>query len=391
MQRDMTRHASIRAAAALSILATAGTVRAIVVADYATAESPPSAACGLDWSPVHEYKKGSAVAVDRRWLLTAAHLANDPESSTVVIGGTNYTQIEIVFHRPADDPANADRADLALVRLDRDLPGWAALYDGGFPSAPPSAKREAVLVGFGRTGAVFSAHYVPTTGGRGVRRWGTQRIDGPDVMEHSDEVSSWTNQGFEMQFHLADTAHEAGAAVYDSGGGTFVEDAGGWKLAGINANTYSGPSGYTGIFAVSVPAYRSWIDAVLDDDGDLDGDGLPNGWERRFGTTTGLTASADSDADGFTNRQEWIADTDPTNASSALVVRGARLEGASHILTFHGSTDRVYRVYTTTNHLPDPVLQWQPVTEAATGGSNTAIAVTNAAGEALYRIGVSLP
>jgi len=53
---------------------------------------------------------------------------------------------------------------------------------------------------------------------------------------------------------------------------------------------------------------------------DVDGDGLPNGWEQSHGLDplNPADGNADSDGDGFTNLQEYQAGTDPTNSASAF-------------------------------------------------------------------------
>ncbi len=52
---------------------------------------------------------------------------------------------------------------------------------------------------------------------------------------------------------------------------------------------------------------------------DSDGDGMPNAWELiHFGTTTGGDPALDDDRDGFTNLQEFLANTDPVSAASSL-------------------------------------------------------------------------
>lgn len=51
---------------------------------------------------------------------------------------------------------------------------------------------------------------------------------------------------------------------------------------------------------------------------DADGDGLPDEWERRYGLNPDdpADANADSDNDGFTNMEEYLAKTDPKDAKS---------------------------------------------------------------------------
>ena len=62
---------------------------------------------------------------------------------------------------------------------------------------------------------------------------------------------------------------------------------------------------------------------------DYNADGLPDDWQREyFGktVTTWPEASADSDADGATNGEEFTAGTDPSNRSDSLTVSLAKLE-----------------------------------------------------------------
>ena len=66
----------------------------------------------------------------------------------------------------------------------------------------------------------------------------------------------------------------------------------------------------------------------MDDDFDIDNDGLPDAWEiQYFGSRTAGDPNADSDGDGYSNLQEYLAGTDPLNANShpvspVLTVRG---------------------------------------------------------------------
>jgi len=227
---------------------------AIVVSDYTTAEQPPS---GLDWSYVYYYKGSSAVAVDDYWILTAAHVADDSGTGTLLIDSTAYYQREIIFH---------DTADLALVRYDKAFPGFYDLYTGGLVPWNPFAPRYSILlVGFGTTGTVSSASWTDSGSGRGIKRWGSQEIESTefltyDVGGNSGERSS---EGFWMDFNLNDTDYEAGAGIGDSGGGAFINDNGTWKLAGINTVRLGSNGEFTSMFAVSIPEYSSWISQTV--------------------------------------------------------------------------------------------------------------------------------
>src|SRR5690606_9906789 len=50
---------------------------------------------------------------------------------------------------------------------------------------------------------------------------------------------------------------------------------------------------------------------------DADGDGMPDGWEVRFGIDpTQNDANEDPDGDGFTNHEEFVAGSDPLDPNS---------------------------------------------------------------------------
>jgi hypothetical protein len=60
---------------------------------------------------------------------------------------------------------------------------------------------------------------------------------------------------------------------------------------------------------------------LLDPSGDIDGDGLPNGWEQAHGldplSSVGNNgADGDPDGDGYSNLQEYLAGSDPQNPLS---------------------------------------------------------------------------
>lgn len=81
-------------------------------------------------------------------------------------------------------------------------------------------------------------------------------------------------------------------------------------------------------------------------DPDRDGDGIPNDWETLFGLNpdNGNDGNGDADGDGKTNREEYIADTNPTNTVSALRIEGITAIDGTLQIAFDASTNRQYQV-----------------------------------------------
>ncbi len=342
---------------------------AIVVGDYSVATNPPTGSWDVNWDYVYNYKQSSSVAVGGHWILTAAHVADDGFVSDITIGSITYYQQEVIFHTSAD---------LALVRFDKDFSGYYPLYTGSF-----SVGDDIAMIGYGNTGTVSSASYLDSGSGSGTKRWGSN--------EFSQDYTAGDSVGFLMGFNDGATINEAGVGVWDSGGGSFVEDGGVWKLAGINTSRNSTPP-YTVTFTVSVPEYATWItQTIAAEDGDDDIDGIPNWWEEQYGSTTGVVASVDQDGDGVIGTDEYIADTDPTDSNAVWQASGD-LSLTNQTFTFDGSTARQYQLLYTTNDLADPSLTWISNGVPVWGtGAGTEISVTNTEDTVFYRVWVTLP
>ena len=122
---------------------------------------------------------------------------------------------------------------------------------------------------------------------------------------------------------------------------------------------------------------------------DDDGDGIPNDWESEYsGSSTGLVAGADDDSDTFTNYEEYPADTNPTNSDSYFAGAGAFVS-LNQVLSFPGSTARMYSLYYRTNIISGP--DWTPVvTQMAGTNSLMSITDTNKLDPVYYRLKVEL-
>ena len=124
---------------------------------------------------------------------------------------------------------------------------------------------------------------------------------------------------------------------------------------------------------------------------DTDGDGIPDAWEKlnpaALSMNNPLDASLDSDRDGMTNGDEYVADTDPADSLSLFTIRtGAR---NARVVVWNGSPDRVYTVWGTTDlRVPFTVL----ASGIPGGGAETSFedAPDRSGGSSFYRVEVDV-
>ena len=132
---------------------------------------------------------------------------------------------------------------------------------------------------------------------------------------------------------------------------------------------------------------------VIQSGADSDGDGIPDAWERqRTGNLTAL-GNADSDGDGVSDRNEYLADTNPTNAASQFQLTmspplnplGTQLE-----LSWPASAARSYGIEA--RPLVDSG-SWSNVSSGVLNGSNgiQTQVITPDGTTRFYRLGVYLP
>lgn len=220
--------------------------QAIITTNNTMAGTDPSGINGFNWDYVVNFNDSSSVAVDPYWLLTAAHVADDFGNTSVTVNGQTYNQIGEIYN---------PTADLALIQLDKALPGYYSLYAGPYPTQT-NRRLTGLMVGYGVTGAVVDQYnYTFGSTGKGVERWGYNKIDG--ALTYTGATGK-NNSGFRMYFNTADTPLEAGAGTGDSGSGVFVNDGGVWKLAGIMSDVSTGTT-QDAVYAINVQDYSSWI------------------------------------------------------------------------------------------------------------------------------------
>jgi len=127
---------------------------------------------------------------------------------------------------------------------------------------------------------------------------------------------------------------------------------------------------------------------------DSNADGIPDGWTWQHGLdpTAPNVGTGNPDGDAMTTFQEWMADTNPTDAQSVFHLSGiaARPQVA---VSFLGSSNRVYTLYSANNLVSDSSA-WTPVggqiNVRGTGGV-TMLNDTASQPRKFYRVGVQLP
>ena len=119
--------------------------------------------------------------------------------------------------------------------------------------------------------------------------------------------------------------------------------------------------------------------------------GILIAWLRQYGLPPDGSADAlDPDTDGCNNRQEYIADTNPTNAASYF-----HIESVTHLppltVRFLSSASRVYSLCAATN-LDNALWTVIPGQSNVVGtGGGMSLTDTNAAAASFYRVSVALP
>ena len=88
---------------------------------------------------------------------------------------------------------------------------------------------------------------------------------------------------------------------------------------------------------------------------DTDGDGIADAWELTYtNTLTAFTASSDTDHDGASDQSEYLADTNPKDANSKLVITdfSTPTGGTLPNVTWNSVLTRQYRIEKTLSLAP---------------------------------------
>jgi len=151
------------------------------------------------------------------------------------------------------------------------------------------------------------------------------------------------------------------------------------------AATATDPNNNTSEFAASPTG------TVLVANIDSDLDGIPNYWESLYGLNPAVSNApgSDLDVDGFSDFDEYIADTAANDGNKYPVIDDFTGAG-SGLITFPSSSLRVYRLENNQELVTN--LLWTASSGYVTGLYGvTSFAVTNSADFNNYRVGVKLP
>lgn len=75
---------------------------------------------------------------------------------------------------------------------------------------------------------------------------------------------------------------------------------------------------------------------------DADGNGINDDWEVQYFGQMGIDPNADPDGDGFSNLQEFLAGTDPTDSGSALRITEITINDPDVVVSFTSCTNKLY-------------------------------------------------
>lgn len=189
---------------------------------------------------------GSGTLLNKKWILTAAHVVNNAKSAYVKFEGKNYTVERIIIHKSFKEE-NVGIYDIALCKITEDIN--ISYYPELYTDKNENGKI-CSIAGFGMTGTLESGVVKFDKQKRG----GLNKITGlykhllickADLPEESTELEQLIASG-------------------DSGGGLFIDN----KIAGVNSivmasdeeanSDYGDESGHT-----RVSLFVDWIQEVI--------------------------------------------------------------------------------------------------------------------------------
>lgn len=185
------------------------------------------------------FKFCTGTVIAPNWVLTAGHCCEGIRPSQLrqfsfEVDGRNYNWAATYIH-----PAyNFPDGDVALIKLKTNVTG---ITPAVLRNAAPRVGDFMTIVGFGLTGTGASG----TTGGAGIKRFGTVRLDGVDPF-----FVTWNFDSPELN----------NTAPGDSGGPGFV----GGEIVSVCSGGSNEDAGWGDqSFNTRTDAYRTWINTTL--------------------------------------------------------------------------------------------------------------------------------
>lgn len=112
------------------------------------------------------------------------------------------------------------------------------------------------------------------------------------------------------------------------------------KTGNLSGSVWSANCGWIGLAGTTVSNIAIFVQTdTIQSAADTDGDGIADAWEKlRAGSNLNiLSHSSDADNDSFSDYQEYLADTDPLNASDKLRI-------TEYSVRFFGDTEEVHQL-----------------------------------------------
>jgi len=173
------------------------------------------------------------------WVLTAGHCLEGIRPSQLnrfsfEVGGVSYAWSSIKIHPSYNFPDG----DVGLIKLKKSVPG---ITPAMMSTVAPRVGDLMTIVGFGLTGTGATG----TTGGAGIKRFGTVRLDGVD-----SKFVTWNFDAPEVN----------NTAPGDSGGPGFING----KIASVTSGGANEDAGWGDeSFSTRTDFYASWIQTSM--------------------------------------------------------------------------------------------------------------------------------
>jgi Trypsin len=262
------------------ILALALPSQAIVRRDDVADSSYLALGAQAQFSAVGNFGFCTGTLIAPQWVLCAAHCSLYMPGANFTLAGAGTAAVAQVFNAPGWNGQLENGSDISLIKLATPLTGVtpAQLYTG-----TGELGQTAYSVGFGALGVGSLGN---TSGGDNQRRAAMNVID-----QTSSVFTGWATDyliaDFDSplspptrftQFGSDNTplALEGSICFGDSGGGTFINDGGAWKVIGVHSwldgllsvNGVAGDgtdnASYTDLYGVTrVSSYVPWITSTI--------------------------------------------------------------------------------------------------------------------------------